>query len=160
MKEMRIGVGYDIHKLDSGCKMVLGGINLASSKGSLGHSDGDVLIHAICDAILGALGECDIGIMFPDTNSKYKNADSVEFLYEVKNVMRRNGCRIINLDSVVICEEPKIAPYREKIINKLSDVLEVSSDRINVKGKTSEKLGDIGAGNAIESQVVVLLEKG
>ncbi|MFH1394737.1 MAG: 2-C-methyl-D-erythritol 2,4-cyclodiphosphate synthase [Candidatus Omnitrophota bacterium] len=156
---MRIGIGYDIHRLDHGQEMILGGCNIDSPKGSVGHSDGDVLIHAVCDAILGALGAQDIGIMFPDTDSKYKNADSAEFLCQIKNIMKEKQYKLNNLDSVIVCEEPKIALYRKQIINKLGGILGVSSDRINVKGKTSEKMGDIGAGKAIEAQVVVLLEK-
>ncbi|NQT32192.1 MAG: 2-C-methyl-D-erythritol 2,4-cyclodiphosphate synthase [Candidatus Omnitrophica bacterium] len=155
---MKIGIGYDIHRLTEGRKMVLGGVKMDHPKGPAGHSDGDVLIHAICDAILGALGMEDIGVLFPDTDPAYKDISSIKLLRDVVNAMKERGYSVGNLDCVVIAEEPKVSPYREEIIKVLAPVLGAGEDSVNVKGKTSEKLGAIGYGEAIAAQAVVLLE--
>jgi 2-C-methyl-D-erythritol 2,4-cyclodiphosphate synthase len=154
---VRIGIGYDIHKLVSGRKMVIGGVEIPFDKGPEGHSDGDVLLHAVCDALLGALGRGDIGMLFPDTDPEYKDYLSIDFLKEVFMIMKEDGYKVKNIDCVVIAEEPKISVYKEAIIQKISEM--VKSNYINVKGKTSEKLGIVGEGNAIEAYAVALLEK-
>lgn len=156
---MRIGLGYDIHALEEGRKMVLGGVSFEYGKGLKGHSDGDVLLHAVTDAILGALGAGDIGMRFPDTDPAYKDADSKELLKEVVSEMKSKGYSVVNLDSVVVAEEPKISPLKEEIVLCISSILGVSKDKVNVKGKTSEKLGPVGEGKAIEAQAIVLLDK-
>lgn len=156
---MRIGMGYDIHRLIQGRKMVLGGVEIPFNKGPEGYSDGDALLHAISDAILGAMAKGDIGTHFPDTNPKYKNISSLKILEKVKDIMKKEGFRIGNLDCVVITEEPKLSAYRNKIVNLLSKTLEVSQNKIGLKGKTSEKLGVIGQGDAISAYAAVLLEE-
>ena len=156
---MRVGIGYDIHRLIEDRQMVLGGVEIPYPKGPEGHSDGDVLLHAICDAILGALGKGDIGMRFPDTDPAYKNISSRELLRDVADLMNAEGAGIRNLDCVVIAEEPKIGPYREEISRVIGDILKVSAENVNVKGKTSEKLGAVGEGKAIAAYVSVLLEE-
>ncbi|RKY42257.1 MAG: 2-C-methyl-D-erythritol 2,4-cyclodiphosphate synthase [Candidatus Makaraimicrobium thalassicum] len=157
---MKIGMGYDIHRLGEGRQMVLGGVNIPYPKGPEGHSDGDVLLHAVCDAILGALGKGDIGMRFPDTDPGYKDISSRELLRDVVRLMHNEGFGVHNLDCVVIAEEPKIGPYREKMIRVISDVLKVRGDTVNIKGKTAEKLDVIGEGRAVAAYAVVLLEEG
>lgn len=154
---MKIGIGYDIHKLVEGNPLMLGGISIPHSKGLEGYSDADVLLHSICDAILGALGKEDIGIRFPNTDPKYKDISSEELLCNVNDLMERSGFQINNLDCVVIAEEPKLAPYRGEMIGSISKILQVPPDRVNVKAKTSEGIGEVGEGKAIASHAVVLL---
>ena len=156
---MKIGIGYDIHRLVEGRKMVLGGVTIPSSKGPLGHSDGDVLLHAVCDAILGALGKGDIGMMFPDTDVSYEGKSSIEFLEKILLLMDKDGFCLGNLDCTVITESPKIALYSDQIKNVISKTLRSDKNVLNVKGKTSEKLGEIGKGEAIEAHAVVLLRE-
>jgi 2-C-methyl-D-erythritol 2,4-cyclodiphosphate synthase len=156
---MRVGMGYDIHRLVEGNPLMLGGVSIPYSKGLEGYSDADVLLHSICDAILGAIGSEDIGMRFPDTDPKYKDISSEELLCNVKDLMEENGFRIDNLDCVIVAEEPKLAPYREKIIWSISEILQVPPDQINVKSKTAEKIGEIGKGKAIASYAVVLLRE-
>ncbi|MFH1411264.1 MAG: 2-C-methyl-D-erythritol 2,4-cyclodiphosphate synthase [Candidatus Omnitrophota bacterium] len=156
---MRIGIGYDIHRLEEGRTMVLGGVTIPCSKGPDGHSDGDVLIHAVCDAVLGAIGKGDIGCMFPDTDMAHKGRASIEFLKEVTLVMERAGYSICNIDCIIITETPKIALYSEQIKHVIGKVMKIDKDIISVKGKTSEKLGDIGREEAIAAHAAVLIEK-
>lgn len=156
---MRIGLGYDIHRLQRGREMILGGVNIPYDKGPLGHSDGDVLLHSVCDAILGALGLGDIGTFFPDTDPAYAGCDSGELLKEVVIRMKDNGYKVSNLDSNLIAQEPKIGPYRKEISSRIASILEVSPDAVSVKGKTSEGVGPTGRGEAIEAQAIVLLEE-
>ena len=139
--------------------MVLGGVEIESPKGPEAHSDGDVLIHAICDAILGAMGEPDIGTRFPDSDESFKNASSIEFLREIADLTRLAKYEILSLDTIVVTEMPKITENRTKIITSISKVLRISKDNINVKGKTSEKIGEIGKGLAIAAHAAVLLKK-
>ena len=158
---MRIGIGYDIHRLVEGRKMVLGGMEIPFGKGPEGHSDGDALLHAVCDAILGALAKDDIGARFPDTDPKYKDISSSELLKDVARLASDEGFAVLNLDCVVVAEEPKIAPHRARITEKISGILGCPRGAVSVKGKTSEGLGPVGEGNAIEASAVVLLkEKG
>ena len=156
---MRIGIGYDIHKLVPDRPLVLGGVNVPHSAGLEGHSDADALIHSICDAILGALGEGDIGMRFPDTDPKYKDISSKELLRDVKALMEEKGFKVNNLDCVVVAEEPKIAPYRGKMIEAISGILQIPPDLVSVKAKTSEGMGEIGRGEAIAAHSIVLLSK-
>jgi 2-C-methyl-D-erythritol 2,4-cyclodiphosphate synthase len=158
-KMQRIGVGRDMHRLVSGRKFLLGGVEIPFDKGELGHSDGDVLAHTVCDAILGAAGLGDIGELFPDNESTYKDADSMELLNGAWHRVRAQGWRLVNLDCIVCCEKPKILPYRDKIRSSLAEVLEADPAVVFVKGKTSEGLGPIGSGEAVEAMAVCLIEK-
>ncbi len=156
---MRIGIGYDLHRMVELRPMVLGGVVIPFSKGLEGHSDADVLLHAICDAILGALGRGDIGQMFPDTDPKYKDISSKKLLKDVKDLMVSEGYKIGNLDCIVIAEEPKLGPYRDKIKNTIAEILEASPDNVNIKATTTEKTGAIGRSEAIAAHAAVLLEE-
>jgi 2-C-methyl-D-erythritol 2,4-cyclodiphosphate synthase len=156
---MRIGIGYDVHRLVEGRRLFLGGVEVPFDKGLLGHSDGDVLIHAICDAMLGALSEGDIGVHFSDSDESIKDIESVKILNYVQKLAKKKGYRIVNIDAVVITEEPKISLYREKIKSRLAEILEIDVTSLSVKGKTSEGLGFTGRKEGIAVQAVVLLEK-
>ncbi len=156
---MRVGIGFDIHRLTSGDGVVLGGVTLASDKEIVGHSDGDALCHAIIDALLGAAGLGDIGGHFPDTDPKYKGASSIGLLQEVAVEVVSEGFRIGNVDAVVIAQAPRISEYRGEIEETIAGALGVDAGRVSVKGKTAEGLGPIGAGEAISAQAVALLEK-
>jgi 2-C-methyl-D-erythritol 2,4-cyclodiphosphate synthase len=155
----KIGLGYDIHRLKKGRRFLLGGAEIPFKKGELGHSDGDALAHAVCDALLGAAALGDIGEFFPPSDPKYKNADSMELLRKAFERVKNAGWRLANLDCVIICEKPKILPFRDLIRKSLASALEVSEDCIFLKGKTAEKLGQAGKGKAVEVYVVCLLEK-
>ncbi len=153
----RVGIGYDIHRLTEGLPLILGGVNIPFSKGLEGHSDADVLIHAICDAILGAIGDSDIGSIFPDTDPALKDISSKKILEDVRARVEAKGLEVGNIDCIVIAEEPKIASYREDIKESISAILKISSDVVNVKGKTNEGFGVIGSGDAIAAQAVVFI---
>jgi len=156
---MRIGIGYDVHRLVEGRRLFLGGVVVPFDKGLLGHSDGDVLIHAICDAILGALSQGDIGVHFPDSDESIKGIESVKILTYVRELTKQRGYRIVNIDAVIIAEEPKVSPYREEIMARLAKVLEIDIACVSVKGKTTEGLGFTGKKEGIAAQAVVLLKK-
>ncbi len=156
---MRIGIGFDIHRLVEGRSLLLGGVKIPSTKGLLGHSDGDVLLHALCDALLGAVGAGDIGSYFPDSDPKWKGASSQIFLEKATELAGRKSLRVENVDAVILAEEPKLGPHRMAIQRSIAQMLRVKDDRINVKAKTMEKLGPIGEGEAMACYVVVLLEK-
>jgi 2-C-methyl-D-erythritol 2,4-cyclodiphosphate synthase len=156
---MRIGIGYDVHRLVEGRRLFLGGVEVPFDKGLLGHSDGDVLIHAISDAILGAISEGDIGIHFPDSDESIKGIESVKILTHVWELAKKKGYRIANIDAVIITEEPKVSPYRERIKARLAEILEIDIASVSVKGKTTEGLGFTGRKEGIAVQAVVLLEK-
>lgn len=155
---MRIGNGFDVHRLVAGRPLLLGGVHVPFDKGLAGHSDGDALCHAITDAILGACGAGDIGQWFPPDDATYKDADSVELLAKVVNYASEKGLTIVNVDSVIICERPKLAGVIAEIRKKLSDVLALDIANVSVKAKTAEGLGVIGNGDAIAVQAVVLLD--
>ncbi|MDD5634276.1 MAG: 2-C-methyl-D-erythritol 2,4-cyclodiphosphate synthase [Candidatus Omnitrophica bacterium] len=155
---MRVGIGYDVHRLVEGRRLMLGGVDIPYSRGLEGHSDGDALLHAICDAILGALGKGDIGMFFPDTDARYRNIESIELLKEVMGVMDEEGYRVINLDSIVIAAEPKIGPYREEMIRTISNTLKILHKDVNIKGKSSNNVGPVGDGEAIAAYAVVLVD--
>ena len=154
---LRIGLGKDIHRLEAGRKFLLGGVEIPFEKGELGHSDGDVLAHAVCDALLGAAGLGDIGELYPPDDPAYKGVSSISLLKGAWH--RLAGWRLVNLDCVVSCEKPKILPYREQIRRSLAEALEADPAVIFVKGKTNEGLGPIGTGEAVEAVAVCLLEK-
>ena len=155
---MRIGFGYDSHRFAEGRPLVLGGVTIPFEKGLAAHSDGDVLIHAIIDALLGAAALGDIGSHFPDTDEKWKDADSGELLAEVVREIRAAGYKIGNIDATVICERPKLRPCIDFIREHLAEVMNVGKGRISVKGKTNEKMDDVGAGVGVEVHAVCLLE--
>lgn len=156
---MRIGLGYDVHKLVENRKLILGGVEFQYEKGLLGHSDADVLVHAIMDAILGALNLPDIGNLFPDTDDEYKDIYSIKLLDRVVELMEEKSYKIGNLDTVIICEMPKIAPKRGEIQKKLAKHLKTDIENVSIKASTSEKLSFTGRGEGIEARAVVLLEK-
>ena len=155
---MRIGMGYDIHRLVDGRRLLLGGVAIPYTKGLMGHSDADVLTHAICDALLGAAGLGDIGRHFPDTDPAWAGIDSLDLLSRVMDMIG-DGWDIVNLDAIVIAEEPKISPYRNQIRKRLAGILGIDADRINIKATTAEGLGAVGRKEGIAAQCIVLLEK-
>ena len=157
---MRIGIGYDVHRLVEGRKLILGGVKIPYPKGLEGHSDADVLTHAICDALLGAAGEADLGEHFPDTDARYKGIYSLELLKEVGGLLAGKGWTIENIDSVVVMETPKLNPFKQKIKEKICETLGLDSDRVNVKATTTEGLGYLGRSEAVASYTVCLLKKG
>lgn len=156
---MRVGIGFDIHRLVEGRSLLLGGVKIPYGKGLLGHSDGDVLLHAVCDAILGAAGAGDIGSYFPDSDPKWKGASSGLFIEKALELASRRDLRVANVDAVILTEEPKLSPHRAAIQRSVAQMLRVKDDKVNVKAKTMEKLGPIGEGEAIAATVVVLLEE-
>lgn len=156
---IRIGNGYDVHKLVEGRKLVLGGVEIPHTKGVLGHSDGDVLIHAVMDAILGALALGDIGQHFPDTDMKYEGIDSKILLKKVTELMKDKGYRVVNLDSIIVAQKPKLKDYLGNMRKVMADILETEVENISVKATTEEKLGFTGNEEGIKSYCVVLLEK-
>lgn len=156
---MRIGIGYDVHRLVEGRDLILGGVKFDYEKGLLGHSDADVLTHAIMDAILGALSESDIGKLFPDTDPKYKGIYSIELLDKVVELMDKKNYKIGNLDTVIICEMPKISPKREEIRKLIASHLNTDINNVSIKASTSEGLGFTGDGMGIEARAVVILEE-
>lgn len=155
----RIGLGYDIHKLTIGRDLIIGGVKITHEKGLLGHSDADVLIHAIIDAMLGALALSDIGTLFPDTSELYKDADSTILLRDVYKLIKEKNYMIENIDSNIIAQQPKMMPYIPKMKDVLCEILEIEHDRLSIKAKTNEKMDAVGQELAIESQAVVLLKK-
>ena len=156
---MKIGIGYDVHKLVENRDLIIGGVKFDYEKGLLGHSDADVLTHAIMDAIFGALGETDIGNLFPDTDPKYKDIYSIDLLDNVVKLMDKRGYKIGNLDTVIICEMPKISPKREEVRNLLAEHLQTHPSNVSIKASTSEGLGFTGEGLGIEARAVVILEE-
>lgn len=155
---MRIGFGYDVHALAEDRKLFLGGVEVPHSRGLLGHSDADVLLHAISDAILGALSEGDIGLHFPDTDASIKGIESRKILYHAVGLAKDRGFTIANIDTTIVCQEPKIAPFRTAIIDSIASIASISRDRVSVKAKTTEGLGFTGREEGIEAYAVCLLE--
>jgi 2-C-methyl-D-erythritol 2,4-cyclodiphosphate synthase len=158
MTQFRVGHGFDVHALADGHRLVLGGVAIDFSKGLVGHSDADVLIHAICDALLGAAGLGDIGRHFPDTNPLYKDADSRELLREVAKLIY--PYQVVNIDATVIAQAPKIQPYVPAMQNNLGSDMGIEANRVNIKATTTEKLGFIGRGEGIAAEAVALLQHG
>ena len=155
---MRIGLGYDIHRLVEDRKLILGGVEIPYELGLLGHSDADVLIHSIIDAILGSVALRDIGYHFPDTDEKYKNANSLELLKEIKKLLLNEGYKIINIDSNIICQKPKLSPYIEEMRKNISQALELEINQVSIKAKTNEKMDSMGNGLSISTNAIVLVE--
>lgn len=155
--KIRVGQGFDVHAMVLGRRLLLGGVEIPQERGLLGHSDADVLLHAITDAILGAAGMGDIGRLFPDTDGRYKDADSRDLLAQAAERVRAAGWRIENIDATVIAERPKIAPYVPAMIAAIAAACAIPGDAINVKGKTSERLGFTGRGEGIAAHAVALL---
>lgn len=155
---MRIGHGYDVHKFAENRDLIIGGVNIPYEKGLLGHSDADVLLHAVCDALLGAAALGDIGKHFPDTDPKFKGIDSMLLLKKVAELLKENGYKIINIDSTVLAQRPKLAPYILKMRENISDALGVDVDFVSVKATTEEGLGFTGAGLGIAAHAVCLID--
>jgi 2-C-methyl-D-erythritol 2,4-cyclodiphosphate synthase len=155
----RAGIGYDLHRLAEGRKLILGGIELPFHKGPVGHSDGDALAHAICDALLGAAGLGDIGTHFPDTDPKWKDASSLRFLERVRELLSEHQFRILHIDAIVITEKPKLASHFPAMREALAKSLGISAAAINLKAKTNEGIDAIGRGEAIGAQAIVTLER-
>jgi 2-C-methyl-D-erythritol 2,4-cyclodiphosphate synthase len=154
---MRVGLGVDFHRFCDGRPLRLGGVEVAHPRGLAGHSDADVLLHAIADALLGAASMGDIGVLFPDTDERWRGADSGDLLAEVCRKVRAKGFDVENVDSVVICEKPKIAPHRAAMIARIAAALGVPPDRVSVKATTSEGMGPTGRGEGIEARAIALL---
>ncbi len=155
---MHTGIGYDIHRLVPGRKLILGGVTIPFHRGLLGHSDADVLLHAICDALLGAAGLGDIGLFFPDSDPAYKDMSSLSFLAETNNMLLSKNFGIKNIDSIIFAEAPKISLYREAMRENISQTLKIKPLLINIKATTTEGLGIIGRGEGIAAMSVVLIE--
>jgi 2-C-methyl-D-erythritol 2,4-cyclodiphosphate synthase len=155
---MRVGIGYDVHSMQAGRRCVLGGVEIPHETGPLGHSDGDVLLHALVDAILGAAALGDIGTHFPDTDPAYKNADSSIFVEKALGLARDKGYRVASVDSVIIADAPRIGPHRETICQNIASMLSLDVDCVSVKAKTFEGTAAAGTGEAIAAQVIAVLE--
>ena len=154
---MRIGQGYDVHRMVEGRKLILGGVEIPYEKGLLGHSDADVLLHAVMDALLGAAALGDIGQHFPDSDERYKGISSVKLLKEVGKILQENGYLIENIDSTVIAQRPKLLPYRPQMAKNIADALGIEPDQVSVKATTEEGLGFTGTGEGISAQAIALL---
>jgi 2-C-methyl-D-erythritol 2,4-cyclodiphosphate synthase len=159
MSEQRVGIGYDLHRLVSGRPLRLGGVTLPHDKGLLGHSDGDAVCHAVTDAVLGAARAGDIGALFPDTDPRWKDADSIGLLCAAVERVHQLSYRVVNVDVVVIAELPKIAPHRDAMAARLAEALGIAHECVSVKGKTNEGCGEVGRGEAIAVQAMALLER-
>jgi 2-C-methyl-D-erythritol 2,4-cyclodiphosphate synthase len=156
---LRVGMGYDLHRLVEGRRLILGGVEIASERGLAGHSDADALSHAITDAVLGAAGAGDIGRHFPDTDERWRGASSIDLLRRAAAMAREAGCRVVNVDAVVLAEHPRIGPHVPAIVTALSAALGVPPDAVSVKGKSGEGIGEIGRGEAIAVHAVALLSR-
>lgn len=156
---MRVGIGYDAHRLVKGRKLVLGGVEIPYEKGLLGHSDADVLVHAINDALLGAAALGDIGVHFPDTDPEYKDIRSILLLKRVGEMLKREGFGVVNIDSVICAERPKLFPYIDKMRENIAQALNISKDKVSIKATTTEGMGFEGRGEGISAQAVCLIKK-
>lgn len=154
---MRVGIGYDVHKMVEGRDLVLGGVNIPYDKGLLGHSDADVLVHAVIDALLGAAGEGDIGRHFPDSDNKYRGISSLVLLSNVGDLLNTRGMEILNIDSVIVAQEPRMAPHTRKMASNVAETLGISVDLVNIKATTTEGLGFTGAGEGIAAYAVAMI---
>lgn len=155
----RTGIGYDSHRLAEGRRLILGGVEIEHDRGLAGHSDADVLTHAIIDALLGAAGMGDIGEHFPDTDERYRDADSIELLQDVLERLAGGGYRVVHVDSTLILERPKLAPYREAIRSRLAEVLGLPRERVNLKATTGEGMGFIGRGEGVAALAIATLQR-
>lgn len=156
---LRIGHGYDVHRLVEGRKLIVGGVEIPHEKGLLGHSDADVLLHAISDALLGAAALGDIGCLFPDTDERFKGADSLLLLKEVVSVLKENGYSVVNIDSTLLAQRPKMRPHIDEMRKNIADACGISADFVSVKATTEEKLGFTGREEGISAHAVCLIEK-
>ncbi|NLP36371.1 MAG: 2-C-methyl-D-erythritol 2,4-cyclodiphosphate synthase [Firmicutes bacterium] len=156
---MRIGIGYDVHKLEEGRPLILGGVTIPYERGLLGHSDADVLVHAVMDAILGALALGDLGKHFPDSDPAYKDVSSLKLMQQVGGLMQKQGYAVVNLDAVIIAQKPKLAPYIEQMRANLAAALQTTVDCVCVKATTTEGLGFCGTGEGMAAQAVILLRR-
>lgn len=154
----RIGQGFDVHQLTEGRPLIIGGVTIPYEQGLLGHSDADVLLHAVSDACIGAIGEGDIGKHFPDTDPAFKNADSALLLKHIWDLVKEKGYALVNADCTIIAQKPKMAPYIDQMKKRIAQLLEAEPEQINVKATTTEKLGFTGRGEGIAAQAVVLLQ--
>ena len=155
---LRVGMGYDVHQLVEGRKLIMGGVEIPHEKGLLGHSDADVLLHAIMDALIGAIGEGDIGKHFPDTDSRYKGISSILLLEEVAKLLKAKNATIHNIDATIIAQRPKMAPYIMQMRENVAKALQIEVNQVNVKATTEEKLGFTGAEQGISSQAITLVD--
>jgi 2-C-methyl-D-erythritol 2,4-cyclodiphosphate synthase len=155
---MRVGMGYDVHKLVENRNLIIGGVSIPYEKGLLGHSDADVLLHAIMDSLLGAAALGDIGKHFPDTEPQYKGASSIKLLMHVGELIYQKGYKIGNIDATIIAQKPKMAPYIAEMIKNIAEALKIENDKINIKATTEEGLGFTGTGEGISSQSICLIE--
>ena len=156
---MRIGQGFDVHKFEAGRKLIIGGVEIPHDRGLAGHSDADVLTHALMDALLGALALGDIGAHFPDTDAVYQDADSIDLFKQTIRLIRRYGWDLVNADTTLIAEEPKFAPHIGKIQRTLAEAIDVNASQISVKATTTEKLGFTGRGEGIAANAIVLIKR-
>ncbi|MDO8663025.1 MAG: 2-C-methyl-D-erythritol 2,4-cyclodiphosphate synthase [Candidatus Omnitrophota bacterium] len=157
--ETRVGLGYDLHRLVGERKLIIGGVEIPYIKGLFGYSDADVLIHAICDALLGAISAGDIGELFPDTDPRYQGISSAELLKIILGLVGKKGYEIVNLDTIIIAEEPKMSPFKSRIQENLSKIMNINKDRVSIKAKTNEGLGEIGRKEGIACFATVLIKK-
>jgi len=157
--QFRVGQGYDVHKLQTGRKLIIGGVQIPFDKGLLGHSDADVLTHAIMDALVGAAGLGDIGQNFPDTDTTYKDICSLVMLSKVSQLLAKHGWQIANIDATLVAQAPKVAPYRMAMINNIATTLDMPNDAVNIKATTEEGLGFTGAGQGMAAYAVCLIRK-
>ncbi|ABP67179.1 2C-methyl-D-erythritol 2,4-cyclodiphosphate synthase [Caldicellulosiruptor saccharolyticus DSM 8903] len=155
----KVGFGFDVHRFSEDRKLILGGVEIPFEKGLLGHSDADVLIHAIIDAILGAMGENDIGRLFPDTDMKYKDISSIVLLKEVSKLLKNKGMSIINIDTTIVAQKPKISPYTDEMKTNIAKALNIEKTQVNIKGKTTEGLGFEGREEGVSAYAIVLLHE-
>ncbi len=157
-RSLRVGIGFDVHSLVEGRKLILGGVEIPHAKGLLGHSDADVLIHAICDALLGAISEGDLGRHFPDTDPRYRDMSSMILLKKVMEKAKAKGFRVVNMDATITAQEPRLAEYIPRMIDRIGEALEIGPGRVNIKATSPEGLGFSGRGEGIIGQSVVLVE--
>ena len=157
--ELRVGIGYDSHRLATGRKLVLGGVEIPSEKGLLGHSDADVLLHAITDAMLGAAAKGDIGTLFPPSDPQWRNADSSIFVRHASELLESYGWKVVNVDAVILIEQPRVGPYRDRIRKRVASLLGIDPDAIGLKAKTGEGVGPVGTGQLAEAHAVVLISR-
>ncbi|HHW01889.1 MAG TPA: 2-C-methyl-D-erythritol 2,4-cyclodiphosphate synthase [Thermoanaerobacterales bacterium] len=156
---MRVGIGFDVHRLVDGRKLVLGGVTIPFEKGLLGHSDADVLVHAINDALLGAAALGDIGMHFPDTDMRYKDIDSLLLMKRVGELLKQAGFGVVNIDSVICAQRPKLSPYIQKMRQNIAETLNISEDKVSVKATTTEGMGYEGRGEGISAQAICMIKK-
>ncbi|RLB06688.1 MAG: 2-C-methyl-D-erythritol 2,4-cyclodiphosphate synthase [Deltaproteobacteria bacterium] len=155
---MRVGTGYDVHQLGPGRPLILGGVKIPHPRGLLGHSDADVLVHAICDALLGAISEGDIGVHFPNSDPQYRDIDSLLLLRKVTELAKNKGFGVVNIDATIVAQTPKLTPYLSQMKQRIAETLGVEKERVNIKATTTERLGFIGREEGIAAYAIVLLE--